>query len=87
MGGKVFRYRVERDGYVPAEGQLKTRVAPGRIVAAIFTTCITCVFHGFKAFDEQTNIELTPIGGQVAEKLGSTTAERLRRARGQASDP
>src|SRR6266478_3488990 len=51
MGGKVFRYRAEHDGCLPADGQLKTRVAPGRIVAAVFTTCITCVFHGFKTFE------------------------------------
>jgi hypothetical protein len=81
MGGKTFRYRAERDGYLPAEGRLKTRVAPGRIVAAVFTSCITCLFHGFKTFEEQTNIELTPLNGQVVEKSGETAAiaERLRR--------
>lgn len=80
MGGTVFHYQVEHEGYVPAEGQLHTRVAPGRIVAAIFTTCITCLFHGFKAFDDQTNIELTPLVAHApSETLGQTSAERLRR--------
>jgi hypothetical protein len=87
MGGKVFAYRIEHDGYLPTAGRLKTRVAPGRIVAAVSTACITCLFHGFKEFEDQTNVELIPIGGQVSEVSGQkaseapgrTVADRLRR--------
>ena len=80
MGGATFKYKIEHDGYLPAEGTLRTRVSAGRIVAAVFTTCITCIFRGFKTFgSDVTDIELTPASVPAGEAIGRSPADRLRR--------
>ena len=60
--GDVWNYRVELDGYVPELGVLHRRVAPGRIVAAVFTFGITRAFRGWQYFTP-VSASLTPIGG------------------------
>jgi len=39
------RYRIERPGCAPAEGILNARVAPGRIVGAVFSFAISLAFQ------------------------------------------
>jgi len=51
----VFRYRVEKDGYVPREGYLNPRLSVRRIVSAYLSSCMTC-FRGFYEFDPEKNI-------------------------------
>jgi hypothetical protein len=63
----MYNYRVELDGYQPATGMLQRHVAPGRIVGAVFTLCITCAFRGFQYF-EPVNAVLLPIGKTSAGK-------------------
>jgi uncharacterized membrane protein len=74
---ETYNYRIEVDGYEPATGILRRRVAPGRIVAAVFTLCITCAFRGFQYF-EPVNATLTPIGKTSTGEAKGTPAERLR---------
>ena len=75
---KIYNYRIELDGYEPVTGILHRRVAPGRIVAAVFTLCITCAFRGFQYF-EPVNATLTPIGKTSTGEDKGTPTERLRR--------
>ncbi|MBI1816752.1 MAG: SHOCT domain-containing protein [Deltaproteobacteria bacterium] len=58
----TFHYRVEADGYVPAEGELKERVSAGRIVGYVFTVGILRAFRGVKTFREPVEITLQPVG-------------------------
>jgi hypothetical protein len=70
-------YRIELTGYEPAKGELKPSVAAGRIVAAVFTMCITCAFHGFHYF-KPLDVALTKDAATVAGTTRGTPAERLR---------
>lgn len=58
----TWNYRVEANGYATDSGILRRHVAPGRIVAAVFTMCITCAFRGFQYF-EPVDATLMPING------------------------
>jgi hypothetical protein len=43
-------YRVEKPGYPTAEGQIQTRIAPGRVVGAVFTLGILAIFRPMHYF-------------------------------------
>ena len=74
----TWNYRVELDGYESDNGILHRSVAPGRIVAAVFTMCITCAFHGFQYF-KPVDAVLTPIGKTSTGQDKGSPAERLKR--------
>jgi hypothetical protein len=58
----TYHYQVEEKGYLPAEGDLQKRIAPGRIVAYVFTLGIFRAFRGVKAFVDPAHIKLQPVG-------------------------
>lgn len=58
---KNYSYKVEKEGYVPVNGVLRRSVAPGRIVAAVFSMCISCAFRGFQYFPS-VDVELIKEG-------------------------
>ena len=77
----TYKYRIDHDGYLPAEGELRTRVSTGRIVGAVFTTCITCIFRGFRTLPDNLEVELKPLNSGLTAPGGNagSTADRLRR--------
>lgn len=75
---EIYNYRIEADGYQPETGILHRRVAPGRIVAAVFTLCITCAFRGVQYF-EPVNVTLKPVGKTSTGEAKGTPTERLQR--------
>jgi PEGA domain-containing protein len=43
-------YRIEKPGYPAAEGTIQTRIAPGRVVGAVFTLGILAIFRSMHYF-------------------------------------
>ena len=64
-------------GYQPESGNLKPSVAAGRVVAAIFTACITCAFHGFYYFKPLDVVLTKDPAAAVAATKGQSPTERL----------
>jgi hypothetical protein len=75
---QTWNYRVEIDGYEPDSGILQRSIAPGRIVAAVFTLCISCAFRGFQYF-RTVDAALTQVGRTSAGADKGSPADRLRR--------
>ena len=78
-----FRVRLERDGYLPLDDKLRTRVCGGRIAGAIFTLGIVFLFKGPTCFQSPQDFSLLAAPGQ-AQDAGSTSRrpsvdERLQR--------
>jgi hypothetical protein len=71
----VYRYRVEKDGYVTREGYLNPRLSVSRIVSAYLSSCMTC-FRGFYEFEPETHIVLAENEGALP---AGTLAEQIRR--------
>lgn len=61
---QAYHYRAEKPGYLTKEGYIEPHLSIGRIIAAATSSCMTCAFHGFYEFDEDTEIVLSqdPIG-------------------------
>ncbi len=72
-----YRYRAELKGYRPEEGDIHTRVAPGRIVGIVLTAGLTAVLRGPSYFADN-DIRLKPIKPTGTTGTGDT-AERLRK--------
>jgi len=53
-------YRIEREGYQPLEGELRTYTAPGRIIGGIMGLGIPFAFRGVTAFRKNHDFELQP---------------------------
>ena len=75
---KNYTYRIEKEGFRPESGVLRGKVAPGRIVAAVFTFCITCAFRGFQYFPE-LDVALIREGTTAAGEPKGTITDRLQR--------
>lgn len=81
-------YRVEKPDFEPAEGTLETAVAPGRVVAALFTLGLVYAFKS-PLYIESAWVELVP--SPSFAQGDSSAAVRLRqledlRERGRISD-
>lgn len=48
-----YRYKIERSGYLPAEGELATRVSEGRVIGGIFSLGLSLFFKQPDTFAEQ----------------------------------
>lgn len=77
--GSVYKYRIDRDGYVPVDGELRTRVSAGRIVGTIFTTGIYAIFRGFRTLPDRVEVELVPLNAGPAGNSAVPVADRLRK--------
>ena len=78
-----LRYRVDKQPlYRSAEGEIQTRIAPGRVVGAIFTLGIVAAAGGLY-YVPPTVIELEPARDPAAD-LGSIHAHGAGRIEGQA---
>ncbi len=54
-------YRLEADGYAPADGQFPVVVSAGRIVGTVFTAGILAAFKGFHVFEhDDMTVALQP---------------------------
>jgi hypothetical protein len=53
-------YRIEREGYEPLEGELRTYTPPGRIIGGIMGLGIPFAFRGVTAFRKNQDFELQP---------------------------
>lgn len=73
---KEYRYRIEKENYVTIDGAVRPRVAPGRIVGAIFTAGILLAFRGIRAIPEVIT-ELTPIEPRSAGTVGKGSTESI----------
>jgi hypothetical protein len=73
-----YRYRVERSGYLPAEGELATRVSEGRVVGGIFSLGLSLFFKQPDTFAEQAiAFDLVPSPtGLDGSRTGPRTAPR-----------
>ena len=72
-------YRIELDGYEPAEGYLSTGVAGGRVTGCVFTIGILCAARSMHYF-LPVDVDLTPRA--VAAPRGASNpniADRLQR--------
>lgn len=91
----AYRLRVEKAGYLTKETYLEPHFSVGRLISAVASSCLTCSFHGFFEFDEDTEIVLDvepppPDFDPVADRLqrlqalydqGLISAEELQVAR------
>lgn len=73
-----FHYHVEKRGYLPQDGYVQPHLSVSRIVAAAVSSCLTCSFHGFYEFDEDTELVLQP-EAPTAQTLDDPAATQLRR--------
>jgi hypothetical protein len=55
------RYRLERQGFEPAEGELATYVSGNRVVAGIFTLGVSFIFKRPRTLEDEYLIVLSPI--------------------------
>lgn len=74
---KPIQYRVEKENYQPAEGTVTARVAPGRVVGAVFTLGILLAFRSPLYLPEVT-AQLQPVPTPAALGQG-TIEERLQK--------
>jgi hypothetical protein len=65
--GEPHRVRAEFRGLPPREGELRTRICPGRIVGGIFTLGITLLFRGPTCFVSPQDFALEDGGATTAE--------------------
>ena len=56
----TFHYRLEREGFVPQEGDLQTRLAKGRVVGQIFTLGLLSNFKRTVTLEDRYDFELVP---------------------------
>lgn len=69
-----YRWVVEKEHYETVEGLVKPRIAPGRIVGAVFTLGILLAFRS-PTYLPTVNVELAPIPAAAASP--QTLEERL----------
>src|SRR5262252_8998518 len=69
-------YRVVLDGYEPAEGQLETRLAPGRVAGTVFTLGIYWIFRGLLYFPP-TDVDLIPSSNASPETASGKAGREL----------
>jgi hypothetical protein len=53
-----MHYRVEREGYLPDEGVLRTQVRTGRVIGGLFTLGLIWPFRGVTAFVARHDVAL-----------------------------
>jgi hypothetical protein len=57
-------YRIEKEGYPPAEGAIATPLAPGRVVGAVFSLGIVALSRPMHYFlPNPLDVQLGPVGG------------------------
>lgn len=72
---KVYRVRLEKDGYQTVDDVIPSHIAVGRIVLDGLLTCgIVWAFKGYRTFNDPANFELKPIATAVTEDRPSTGA-------------
>jgi len=73
-----YRFRAELPGYEPAEGQLATIPASGRITGAVFTLGIVAIFRPMTKFRETYTINLVRDPSAELAAAPTQLEERLR---------
>lgn len=76
----TFRYRIEREGCVPKEGEFLGHVSAGTIVRSILLSAgLSLAWNNIMAFPDEIDVELEPIGFSAASSSARPIAERLHR--------
>ena len=70
------RFRLELQGYQPAEGELRRRVMPGRIVGGCFSLGISLLFKRPTGFRNRYDFALVPRPRAITEPAGAGAPER-----------
>jgi hypothetical protein len=79
----TLRYRVRKDGYVPAEGTLDASVSPGRVIGAILTLGISAIGGSIFYYPADSVISVRP-AFEPSDELRSIGALGRCRVEGQA---
>lgn len=79
----ALRYRVQKAGYLPTEGILQARIAPGRVVGAIFTLGIVAMARSLYYYPADSIVDLEPASDPAAG-LGLINERGTARVEGQA---
>lgn len=73
----VFRYRIEREGYRPAEGEFRTIVSTARIVGSIFSLGVSYLFKGVRVLPDSIGVDLEPLSATAPGRPSGETSARL----------
>jgi len=76
----VYRYRVEREGYRPAEGEFRTIVSTARIFGSIFSFGVSYIFKGVRVLPDSIGVDLEPLNPTAHGRPGEGASERLHQA-------
>jgi hypothetical protein len=74
--GTPITYRIEKEAYQPVEGQLRTRLAGGRLAGAIFTLGIVYIFRS-PFYYPGVDVQLTPVASPLPPPDKATPSQRL----------
>lgn len=75
----AFQYRVEREGYRPAEGEFRSLTSSGRVVASVFTFGVMSIFRGTQILPDAIDVELQPLWASREPRPAQSVAVRLQR--------
>ena len=66
--GRIYRYRVERDGYEPLDGEIQGVPSNARMVGMMLTAGFLYLFKGPIALPSQLDLTLRPADSSIAGK-------------------
>ncbi len=73
-------YRIERDGFIPKEGEFVGGVAVGRIIGSIFSSAgLSLAWNGVMTLPDEVEIDLDPIAASAPAPPLAATTDRLQR--------
>jgi Short C-terminal domain/PEGA domain len=76
----VLRYRIERGGYLPQEGEIRPAFGAGRFFGALFTVGFVYVFRNPYIYQQSYDFALSPLDDpRDVQKDPLRIDERLRR--------
>lgn len=73
----VFRYRIEREGYRPAEGEFGTIVSTARIVGSMFSLGVSYLFRGVRVLPDSIGVDLEPLNTATQGRPSGDASARL----------
>jgi hypothetical protein len=79
----ALHYSIQKEGYVPKTGTLEARLAPGRVVGAVFTLGITAITRSLYYYPADSIVDVEPASNPAAG-LGIINEQGTARLEGQA---
>lgn len=74
-----LRYRVEKEGYQTAEGELHSFVSGGRVVGGVFSLGVSLMFKRPRTLEDEYTIILWPAEARAPLRTTDRVEDRLRR--------